>query len=102
MLHAQHDAPELPAPETQPLEAPGPLPTRPRKKKRKRKSFFEQFLRKVQKPEVILLSVWWLIMLISVIWMAEMGSLIHAIWRPLMLLMAIPLIFFSLLCFLSL
>lgn len=93
---------ELPEPETQPFEAPGSLPMRPRKKKRKRKSFFEQFLRKVQKPEVILLSVWWLIMLISVIWMAEMGTLLHSIWRPLAMLLSIPVLFFILLCFLSL
>mmetsp|Transcript_46271 Transcript_46271/g.100600 ORF Transcript_46271/g.100600 Transcript_46271/m.100600 type:complete len:96 (+) Transcript_46271:43-330(+) len=64
-----------------------------RKKRRKRRSFLESLWRKVQKPEVILLSVWWFIMLVLVVYMAEMGDLIRAIWRPLAFLLAIPLLF---------
>eukprot|EP00747_Dinoflagellata_sp_TGD_P164193 gnl/TRDRNA2_/TRDRNA2_183766_c0_seq1.p1 gnl/TRDRNA2_/TRDRNA2_183766_c0~~gnl/TRDRNA2_/TRDRNA2_183766_c0_seq1.p1 ORF type:complete len:109 (+),score=24.42 gnl/TRDRNA2_/TRDRNA2_183766_c0_seq1:39-329(+) len=85
------------------MEAPPDLGLRPMKrKKRKQRSFLEYFLRKVQKPEVILLSVWWLIMLVLVVYMAEMGALLHAIWRPLALLLGIPVLFFVLLCFLTL
>mmetsp|Transcript_6441 Transcript_6441/g.18872 ORF Transcript_6441/g.18872 Transcript_6441/m.18872 type:complete len:97 (-) Transcript_6441:83-373(-) len=85
-------------PSGQPLDAPAPLPPRPKKTKRKkRRGFLEVFLHKAQKPEVILLSVWWLIMLILVIYMAEMGDLLRAIWRPLAMLMSIPILFFGLL-----
>lgn len=78
-----------------PDEPPKTIPLPPRhKKKRKRRGFLEVFIHKAQKPEVILLGVWWLIMLVLVVYMAEMGSLLRAIWRPLALLMSIPILFF--------
>mmetsp|Transcript_50332 Transcript_50332/g.113097 ORF Transcript_50332/g.113097 Transcript_50332/m.113097 type:complete len:95 (-) Transcript_50332:138-422(-) len=86
----------------QPLDAPQPLPPRPKKKKRRRRSFLEVFLHKVQKPEVILLGVWWFIMLVLVIYVAEMGSLIRSIWKPLALLISVPVIFFLVLAFATL
>ncbi|CAK9090923.1 unnamed protein product [Durusdinium trenchii] len=63
-------------------EGPQSLP--PRKKKRKtRRGFLEVFLHKMQKPEVVLISVWWFIMLVLVIYMAEMGPILWEVWRPL-------------------
>merc|ERR1712125_248251 len=71
------------------------------KKRRRRRSFLEVLLRKVQQPEVILLSVWWLIMLILVVYMAEMGGLLYAIWKPLFVLLSIPVMFFVGITFLT-
>jgi len=65
------------------------------KKRRQKRTFWETFLHKAQKPEVILLGAWWLTMLILVVYMAEMGTLLHAIWRPLALLFFVPLVFFA-------
>jgi len=73
-----------------------------KKKKKRGKSFLEVVMRKAQKPEVILLSVWWLMTLVLVIYMAEMGGLIMAIWRPLLLLVSIPMLFFLALAFITL
>eukprot|EP00434_Breviolum_minutum_P036663 symbB.v1.2.032493.t1/scaffold3907.1/size48466/5 len=81
-------------------EMPPPLP--PRKKKRKRRGFLEVFLHKMQKPEVILISVWWFIMLVLVIYMAEMGPILWEVWRPLVFLLSIPIIFFGVLAFATL
>mmetsp|Transcript_59948 Transcript_59948/g.111133 ORF Transcript_59948/g.111133 Transcript_59948/m.111133 type:complete len:102 (-) Transcript_59948:332-637(-) len=69
----------------------GPRPAK--KKKRRRKNYFEVFLRKVQKPEVILLAVWWLTMLSLVVYMADMGPLMWHIWKPLAVLLTIPVAF---------
>eukprot|EP00929_Paragymnodinium_shiwhaense_P037381 TRINITY_DN19928_c0_g1_i1.p2 TRINITY_DN19928_c0_g1~~TRINITY_DN19928_c0_g1_i1.p2 ORF type:complete len:142 (+),score=26.72 TRINITY_DN19928_c0_g1_i1:167-592(+) len=73
-----------------------------RKKKKRGKSFLEVVVRKAQKPEVILLSVWWLMTFILVVYMAEMGSLLMAIWKPLLLLLSIPILFFVALAFITL
>merc|ERR1719203_2577954 len=82
--------------DSDPAVETAPLPPRPKKKRRKRRGFLEVFLHKIQKPEVILLSVWWLVMLTLVIYMADMGALLCAIWKPLALLMSIPVLFFTL------
>mmetsp|Transcript_145036 Transcript_145036/g.450259 ORF Transcript_145036/g.450259 Transcript_145036/m.450259 type:complete len:99 (-) Transcript_145036:178-474(-) len=84
------------------LDTPMPLPPRPKKKKRRRRGFLEVFLHKVQKPEVILLGIWWFFMLLLVIYVAEMGSLLHSVWRPLALLLSVPIMFFLLLSFVTL
>mmetsp|Transcript_119030 Transcript_119030/g.167314 ORF Transcript_119030/g.167314 Transcript_119030/m.167314 type:complete len:90 (-) Transcript_119030:93-362(-) len=81
-------------------EMPAPLP--PRKKKRRRRGFLEVFLHKVQKPEVILIGVWWFIMLVLVIYMAEMGPVLWEVWRPLAFLLSIPVVFFGILAFATL
>eukprot|EP00438_Fugacium_kawagutii_P036369 Skav223635 [mRNA] locus=scaffold46:159519:163910:+ [translate_table: standard] len=73
---------------TSEMVPPQPLPQR--KKKRKRRGFLEVFLHKMQKPEVILISVWWFIMLVLVIYMAEMGPILWEVWRPLAFLISIP------------
>eukprot|EP00929_Paragymnodinium_shiwhaense_P037382 TRINITY_DN19928_c0_g2_i1.p1 TRINITY_DN19928_c0_g2~~TRINITY_DN19928_c0_g2_i1.p1 ORF type:complete len:164 (+),score=23.43 TRINITY_DN19928_c0_g2_i1:74-493(+) len=73
-----------------------------KKKKRKGKGFLEVVMRKAQKPEVILLTVWWLMTFILVVYMAEMGSLLLAIWKPLLLLLSIPILFFVALAFITL
>mmetsp|Transcript_17843 Transcript_17843/g.31250 ORF Transcript_17843/g.31250 Transcript_17843/m.31250 type:complete len:92 (-) Transcript_17843:89-364(-) len=83
-------------------QMPDVAPLPPRKKRRKRRGFLEVFLHKVQKPEVILLSVWWFIMLALVIYMAEMGPMLVAVWRPLAFLLSIPIIFFAILAFATL
>mmetsp|Transcript_39411 Transcript_39411/g.59556 ORF Transcript_39411/g.59556 Transcript_39411/m.59556 type:complete len:91 (-) Transcript_39411:449-721(-) len=75
--------------------AEAPLPPRRKKKRKKRRGFLEVFLHKIQKPEFILLGVWWLIMLGLVVYMADMGPLLKAIWKPLLLLMSVPIIFFG-------
>ena len=68
---------------------------------KRRRSFLEVLLRKLQKPEVTLLIVWWFIMLVLVIYMAEMGPLLFAIWRPVFLLVAVPMVFLGLMALVS-
>eukprot|EP00401_Gymnodinium_catenatum_P013476 CAMPEP_0117572724 /NCGR_PEP_ID=MMETSP0784-20121206/60514_1 /TAXON_ID=39447 /ORGANISM="" /LENGTH=111 /DNA_ID=CAMNT_0005371123 /DNA_START=1 /DNA_END=336 /DNA_ORIENTATION=- len=69
-----------------------------KKRRRKRRGFLEAVLHKAKQPEVLLLTVWWFTMLVLVVYMAEMGVLLRAIWRPLFLLFSIPIACFTALC----
>eukprot|EP00392_Amoebophrya_sp_AT5.2_P000070 g70.t1 len=62
---------------------------------RRKKTMLEYLLRKMQKPEVILLSVWWLIMFSLLLFLADLWSLLVLIWKPLLFLIAVPVICFT-------
>merc|ERR1719159_2221197 len=70
----------------------------PERKRRRRRTLFEYILERAQRPEIILISTWWLIMFGLVVYMGEMGPLLRQIWKPLAVLFAIPIFFFLLLC----
>merc|ERR1719240_460784 len=55
----------------------------PERKRRRRRTLFEYILERAQRPEVILITTWWLIMFGLVVYMGEMGPLLRQIWKPL-------------------
>mmetsp|Transcript_48016 Transcript_48016/g.107787 ORF Transcript_48016/g.107787 Transcript_48016/m.107787 type:complete len:165 (-) Transcript_48016:42-536(-) len=78
-------------------------PTRTRRKGRKStRSFLEVLIRKVQKPEVILLSVWWLVTFGLVLYMGELTSILREVWRPMLVILSVPVIALAGICTLSL
>lgn len=81
------------------------LPARPSKggKRRKRqRNFLEKCLLQLQRPEVILLGVWWLIIFVLTVYIGDFGGHLRAIWRPLVLLASIPIVFALALCIITL
>ena len=55
----------------------------------------------MMQPEVLLLSVWWVIMTVLVVYVANLGALMMEIWFPLACLFGIPMISFGALVFLT-
>eukprot|EP00747_Dinoflagellata_sp_TGD_P212248 gnl/TRDRNA2_/TRDRNA2_85374_c0_seq2.p1 gnl/TRDRNA2_/TRDRNA2_85374_c0~~gnl/TRDRNA2_/TRDRNA2_85374_c0_seq2.p1 ORF type:complete len:171 (+),score=36.00 gnl/TRDRNA2_/TRDRNA2_85374_c0_seq2:59-514(+) len=77
---------------------PGRPPKPVKRRHRRDKTFLEFFLHEMQKPEVILMSVWWLILLVLVVYLADLGLHLRSVWRPLVLLGSIPVMFSIALC----
>mmetsp|Transcript_115530 Transcript_115530/g.326580 ORF Transcript_115530/g.326580 Transcript_115530/m.326580 type:complete len:222 (-) Transcript_115530:61-726(-) len=90
----------LPVPPVPPLPPPG-RPPRGAKRKRRPRGLLEECLHQLERPEVILLGVWWLIIFVITVYVADMGSHLRAIWRPLALLASIPVLFATALCILT-
>eukprot|EP00929_Paragymnodinium_shiwhaense_P007256 TRINITY_DN111191_c0_g1_i1.p1 TRINITY_DN111191_c0_g1~~TRINITY_DN111191_c0_g1_i1.p1 ORF type:complete len:172 (+),score=28.44 TRINITY_DN111191_c0_g1_i1:52-567(+) len=90
------------------LAPPGPLPARPspseakRKRRRQQRGLLERCFDQLQRPEVILFSVWWLIIFVITVYVADLGSHLRVLWKPLLLLASIPIIFSLALCILTL
>lgn len=84
-----------------PLASPG-RPPRGVKRRRRPRSFLEKCLHQLQQPEAILLTVWWVIIFCLTVYLSEMGSHLHAVWRPLLLLASIPALFSIILCIVTL
>ena len=82
---------------TDPLPSPSALLATP-KSKRRAVNFLEYLLVRLQRPEVILLSVWWLLLMGLVICLADLWHVLYAIGKPLFLLAAVPLSCLLFLC----
>mmetsp|Transcript_53269 Transcript_53269/g.105903 ORF Transcript_53269/g.105903 Transcript_53269/m.105903 type:complete len:136 (+) Transcript_53269:52-459(+) len=70
--------------------------------KRHHRSYLEKLLNQLQRPEAILFGVWWLMVLVITIYVADLGAHIRAVWRPLLLLAAVPALFSMALCIITL
>mmetsp|Transcript_30979 Transcript_30979/g.72270 ORF Transcript_30979/g.72270 Transcript_30979/m.72270 type:complete len:275 (-) Transcript_30979:174-998(-) len=81
--------------------APPPRLQKSPRRRKKQRSFLERCLSDAQRPEVILYTIWWLIVLVLVVYLAEMGSHLRTVWRPLVLLGSIPVMFGAAICFVS-
>ncbi len=62
-------------------------------------SFLEYVMLKIQRPEVVIMAVWWLVTLLVVAYTTEVGSVFWDIAKPVALLASIPLVFLLFLCF---
>jgi hypothetical protein len=68
-------------------------PTPPVPTQKKTVNFRQYFLLKLQKPEVAIMGVWWIVLFGLVLHLAETWSVLLVIFKPLMFLIAVPAIF---------
>ncbi len=57
---------------------------------RKERTFFQFMLVRLQRPEVVLIGLWWSILMVLVVYLADLGSVLISIGKPVMLLVAVP------------
>mmetsp|Transcript_29133 Transcript_29133/g.67043 ORF Transcript_29133/g.67043 Transcript_29133/m.67043 type:complete len:109 (-) Transcript_29133:77-403(-) len=74
---------------------------KPTTKRRKPRSFLERCLIEIQRPEVVLYSIWWLVILVLTVYLADLAAHLRTVWRPLLLLGSIPVLFGLAICIVS-
>eukprot|EP00927_Polykrikos_kofoidii_P040892 TRINITY_DN34870_c0_g1_i1.p1 TRINITY_DN34870_c0_g1~~TRINITY_DN34870_c0_g1_i1.p1 ORF type:complete len:229 (-),score=19.04 TRINITY_DN34870_c0_g1_i1:39-725(-) len=70
--------------------------------RRRERGFAEKCMLQMQRPEVILFAVWWIILFVVTVYIADLAHHLRAIWRPLLLLVSIPVLANVALCVLTL